>query len=189
LTEALVVDAATAIPGFVGCETSVAAGGGRMTRPCRPGWVRMDLPRHATQLQAVYDTVCDAGGLKDLITLLVWYATEGHVNARNGGIVVTQANRGELERVRDAYQRVTTGGGSIDAGAKTDSAWRLYLGSQVMAALARHHCGEHSPNKRLPNFLFDLPREFLQHAFDEFLRTDGSRKLRPSARVSAGYRD
>jgi len=189
LTDALVVDAATAIPGFVGCETSIAAGGGRMTRPCRPGWVRLDLPRHATEIQAVYDTVCDAAALKDLITLLVWYATEGHVNGRNGGIVISQADRDELERVRGAYQRITSGGGSIDAGATTDSAWRLYLSSQAMAVLAKHHCGEHSPNKRLPNFLFDLPREFLQHAFDELMRTDGTRKLSRSAAVSQRYRD
>ena len=114
---------------------------------------------------------------KDLITVLVWYATEGHVNGRNGGIVITQANRDELERVRAAYARITTGKGSIDAGAKTDSAWRLYLGSQAIARLVTHHCGELSRNKRLPDFLFRLPTAYLQHAFDELMRTDGSRKL------------
>jgi serine protein kinase len=186
---ALEVNTASAIPGFVGHETSIASGGGRMTRPCRPGWVRLDLPRHATEIRAVYDTARDAAALKDLITLLVWYATEGHVNGRNGGIVISQANRDELERVRGAYTRVTSGGGSIDAGAKTDSAWRLYLGSQAMAAFVRHHCGEHSPNKRLPDFLFDLPQEFLQHAFDELMRTDGTRKLSASTKTSKAYRD
>src|SRR5439155_16264608 len=113
----------------------------------------------------------------DLITVLVWYATEGHINGRNGGIVITQADRDELERVRAAYARITTGKGSIDFGAKTDSAWRLYLGSQAIAKVVRHHCGEHSVNKRLPDFLFRLPEAYLQHTFDELMRTDGSRRL------------
>ena len=137
-----------------------------MTRPCRPGWGRLDLPRHATEVQAIYDVAADAASLRDLITVLVWYATEGHVNGRNGGIVISQANRDELERVRAAYARITTGKGSIDFGAKTDSAWRLYLGSQAIARVAMHHCGELSAHKRLPDFLFRLPDAYLQHAFD-----------------------
>ncbi len=124
--------------------------------------------------------------------MLVWFATEGHVNGRNGGVVITQADRDELERVRAAYARITTGTGSIDAGAKTDSAWRLYLGSQAIVRLCVHHCGELSVNKRLPDFLFRLPTAYLQHAFDELMRTDGSRKMwrrclkTPPRRIIAG---
>jgi serine protein kinase len=177
LGQRLAVDVVEAIPGFVREEARAVAGGGVMTRPCRPGWARLDLPRHATEIRAVYDVEQDGLALKDLITVLVWYATEGHCNGRNGGIVITQADRDELERVRAAYGRISSAEGSIDAGAKTDSCWRLYLGSQAIATLVRHHCGEHSVNKRLPDFLFQLPREFLQHAFDELMRTDGTRKV------------
>src|SRR5207253_6906455 len=125
----------------------------------------------------------------DLITVLVWYATEGHINGRNGGIVISQANPDELERVRAAYGRITTAKGSIDAGAKTDSVWRLYLSSQAIAQVVGHHCGEHSVNKRLPDFLFRLPPEFLQHALDELMRTDGTRTLGPELKAasSAAY--
>jgi serine protein kinase len=188
---AVTVDALAAIPGFVRSEVRMVAGGGRMTRPCRPGWARLDLPRHATEIQAAYDLPRDEQALKDLITVLVWYATEGHVNGRNGGIVITQANRAELERVRAAYGRITSGRGSIDAGARTDSAWRLYLGCEAIARVARHHCGEHSPNKRLPDFLFNLSSPFLRHAFNELMRTDGTRRLHgPVSRAaSAAYRE
>ncbi len=172
-----VVDLVDGVAGFVREEALVTATGGKMTRPCREGWARLNLPRHATQVRAVYDPLVDVEPLQDLITVLVWYATEGHLNARNGGIVITQANRDELERVRAAYARITTGKGSIDSGAKTDSAWRLYLGSQAIALLAEHHCGKLSVNKRLPDFLFRLPSHYLQHAFDELMRTDGSRRL------------
>jgi serine protein kinase len=187
-TAAGVIDALRQVPGFVGTEVRLAAGGGRLTRPCRPGWARLDRPRHATEVRALYDTASDADALGDLITVLVWYATEGHVNGRNGGIVISQADPIELERVRAAYARVTSGVGSIDAGARTDSAWRLYLGSEAIATVARHLCGEHSQNKRLPDFLFDLPRPFLAHAFDELMRTDGTRRLTSRNAVSEAYR-
>jgi serine protein kinase len=172
-----VIDVLEGVAGFVRDRVRVTAAGGKMTRPCHEGWARLDLPRHATAIQAVYDPIVDVRPLNDLITVLIWYATEGHVNGRNGGVVISQANRDELERVRAAYARITTGKGSIDAGAKTDSAWRLYLGSQAIAKLCQHHCGELSVNKRLPDFLFRLPSAYLQHAFDELMRTDGSRKL------------
>ena len=180
-----VIDVLAGVAGFVRDEVGVTAVGGRMTRPCEPGWARLDLPRHSTAVRAVYDPIVDVEPLKDLITVLVWYATEGHVNGRNGGIVITQANPAELERVRAAYARITTGTGSIDAGAKTDSAWRLYCGSQAIARVVEHHCGRLSPNKRLPDFLFSLPTAYLQHAFDELMRTDGSRKLSTELNATA----
>jgi serine protein kinase len=180
------IDVVAGIPGFVRDEALVTTAGGVMTRPPRAGWARLGLPRHATEVRAIYDPVTDSEALKDLITLLVWYATEGHINGRNGGLVITQANPAELERVRRAYANVTTGEGSIDAGAKTDSCWRLYCGSQAVAALAEHHCGRGSANKRLPDFLFSLPRPFLQHAFDELMRTDGTRTVPPSTAGKSG---
>ncbi len=172
-----VIDVIEGIDGFVRDEVKVTATGGKMTKPCAAGWARLGLPRHATAVRAVYDPVCDVEPLKDLITVLVWYATEGHGNDRNGGIVISQADRAELERVQAAYQRISTAKGSIDFGTETDSAWRLYLGSDAIARVAKHHCGEHAAQKRLPDFLFRLPRPYLQHAFDELMRTDGSRKL------------
>src|SRR5439155_1334910 len=81
--------------------------------------------------------------------------------------------------------------GSIDAGSKLDSAWRLYLGSQAIAKLCEHHCGRLSVNKRLPDFLSRLPTAYLRHAFDELMRTDGSRKLSRllDETASDGYRE
>src|SRR5439155_23257063 len=110
---ALFIDVAGAIPGFVTCETRIAAGGGPMTRPSRPGWARLGLPRHATETQSIYDVATDGAALKDLITVLVWYATEGHVNGRNGG------------------------------------------------SFAEAVCGTEPTTRRLPDFIFNLPPEFL----------------------------
>ena len=103
-----VVDIVGDLAGFVRDEVHVTAAGGPMTHPCQPGWARLALPRHATAIRAVYDPICDTEPLKDLLTVLIWYATEGHVNGRNGGIVISQADRDELERVRAAYARIST---------------------------------------------------------------------------------
>ena len=186
-----ILDLAAEVEALVGPEVREVIGGGPMTRPAQPGWARLALPRHATQVRAVYEATVDTEALKDLITVLVWYATEGHLNGRNGGLVISHADPEELERVRLAYTRITTGRGYIDKGAKTDSAWRLYLGSEAIAALARHYCGEHARNKRLPDFIFWLPAEFQQHAFEELMRTDGSRSLsrRLAAVASDEYRE
>ena len=150
----------------------------RDDRPCRAGWARLDLPRHATAGPAVYDPIVECEPLKDLITVLVWYATEGHVNGRNGGVVITPGQprrtgaraRTPMPASPRARARSTPGprpirpGGSISA-------------RRPSRRLCQHHCGELSANKRLPDFLFRLPTAYLQHAFDELMRTDGSRKL------------
>ncbi len=178
------IDICAGVPGFVCEEVARTAAGGVMTRCCAAGWARLDLPRHATAIQAHYDPVVDVEPLKDLLTVLIWYATEGHVNGQKG-IVISQADPAELERVRAAYTRISTGNGSIDAGAKTDSAHRLYLSSAAIGKLAVHHCGRHSVNKRLPDFLFQLPSAYLQHAFDELMKTDGTRKMPEALRATS----
>src|SRR5207249_8275214 len=62
---------------------------------------------------------------------------------------------------------------------------------QAIARVATHHCGEGSINKRLPDFLFRLPTEFQKHAFDELMRTDGTRRLNQAldAVASPEYRE
>lgn len=177
------IDVSRGLDGLLDHTAKATTQGGVITKPCDDGWVRLDKPRFATAIKAQYDIINDADALRDLITVLVWYATEGHVNGTNGGIVITQNDRDQLERVRQAYERITTAKGVIDIGAKTDNAWRLYLGSEIIALLATHHCGELSRDKRLPDFLFELPAPFLKHALDELIITDGSRKLSESIEV------
>src|SRR5207302_58768 len=50
-----VVDVVDGVAGFVREAARVTATGGKLTRPCREGWARLDLPRHATAVRAVYD--------------------------------------------------------------------------------------------------------------------------------------
>ncbi|KGQ23116.2 serine/threonine protein kinase [Thermus filiformis] len=173
-----VVDVAEGVPGFATEEElALALGTRRLTRSVPPGYARLSLPRHATAVKARYHLPEEGEELKALLTVLVWYATEGHSNARNGGIVLSSANREELERVKAAYERVTDAKGYIHSGSKWDSAWRLYLGAEAIRVLAEHHCGKGAAHKRLPDFLFVLPRPYLEHAWEELLKTDGSRAL------------
>ena len=50
--EATAIDALELIPGFVRSEVRAVVGGGRMTRPSRPGWV----PRHFRHAVLTYRT-------------------------------------------------------------------------------------------------------------------------------------
>jgi serine protein kinase len=169
-------DVTAGVEGFIRHDALVLADGGPIIRPPREGWARLDRPRSSTAVRTEYHPLRDHDTLRDLITVLVWYATEGHRNG-GAGVVISQNDPTELERVRQAAQNISTAGGSIDEGAKTDNVWRLTLGSEAMGRLLEHHCGRHSINKRLPDFLFRLPEPFLRHAFNELMRTDGSRKL------------
>jgi serine protein kinase len=153
--------------------------------------VRLNKPRFATQVQSRYPLE-DPQPINDLLTVTAWYLTEGHVNRRNGGVVISQANRDELERVGSAYQRITTGKGSIDFGAKSDSAWRLYLGSDIIRVMLEHYCGgSGASQKRIPDFAFQLTHEHQTHLLNELIKTDGSRAIQPeiAALSSDHYRE
>jgi serine protein kinase len=168
------IDIAEGIEGFVREKVAATSFLGPVSRSCRPGYARLLASRDATEVRAVYDPITDEAALRDLLTVLVRYATDGRGNGQNGGVVISGAKREDLERVRAAYARIAWAEGSSDAGAQVDSAGRLHLGSEAFSALARHHCGERAAQKRLPDFLFRLPRPLLQHAFDEIVRTRGS---------------
>jgi serine protein kinase len=185
-----VIDVTEGIPEFINAEAlAPALAERRFTRDVPQGYSRLALPRHATALKAVYYLPRDEEDLKALLTVLIWYATEGHGNARNGGIVISSANVDELERVKAAYERITDGRGYIHPGSKRDSAWRLYLSAEAIRILAEHHTGKGALKKRLPDFLFSLPRAYLEHAWNELLKTDGSRALsKEQQKGSESYR-
>ncbi len=151
------------------------------------GWARLALPRYATQVKIRYRLPQDERDLHALLSLIAWYVAEGHVNGDNGGVVISCADPEQLERLREAYQRITTGKGYIDRGAKTDSAWRLYLGSEAIKELLVTLCGKGAAHKRLPDFVFNLPRPYLEHLWDELIAADGSRKFRSSPFASEDY--
>ena len=173
------------IKGLVDHTCALTSSGGKLTKPCPQGWVRLDLPRHATAIKAEYDVINEPQAVRDLLTLLAWYTTEGHLNSHNGGIVISQDDRTELERVQAAYERITTAKGVIDKGAKTDKTWRLYLGAEIMERVIEPLCGKHSVNKRLPDFVFSLPKPYLQHTLDELIKGDGTRSIQDEIRQTA----
>ncbi len=163
------IDVAEGVEGLAREAVAVApAGGARPARAGRSGRARHGLARDASGVRTVYDPIAGEAALRDLITALVWYAANGRVSERRGEIAIAAADRDELERVRAAFARIASAAASIGAGAP---AWRLRVESPAMAAIAAHHCGGGRPaEKRLPDFLFRLPRAFLEHAFQELAR-------------------
>ena len=58
-------------------------------------------------------------------------------------------------------------------------AHRLNVSSALAHRLFTYYCGEHSDNKKMPNFIFSLPEEFREFFLDELILGDGSRYLHP----------
>ncbi len=151
----------------------------------QPGWARLDQPHEATAVRAIYDPASDAEALKDLLTVLAWYATRGHLS--EAGVLISQAERNELARVQAAYARISTAHhGSSGEGDLTGNT-EITLAATAFARLAAHHCGQDTLSKRLPDFLFGLSHEFIQHTFTELLRADGMHPPIAPA-TSASYR-
>ena len=142
------------------------------TKPVPYSHVRPKKPRFHHSILSQYEA--NSQEMKSLLTLLVWYATEGHCS--ENGIVISQANRESLERVQAAVQSISQAEGCIGEGSKNDSAYRLELNSNIMQIVCEKLCGKLSENKRLPDFIFQLPKECVEHIFDELMRTDGTTK-------------
>ncbi len=153
------------------------------------GWARFALTRYATQVKIRYRLPHDADDLNALLSLIAWYVAEGHVNSDNGGIVISCTDPEQLERLRVAYQRITTGKGYIDREAKTESPWRLHLGSEAIKELLVTLCGKGVDHKRLPDFVFNLPKAQLEHLWNELMASGGSHKFSGDGRVSEEYQN
>lgn len=148
--------------------------------------IRSVQNRAATLILNEYE---DPIKIKNLITFLIWYATEGHIG--DGQVVISQADKDELKRVQIATSNLSIGDkllGHISDGSDTDSCYRLIFGNRILVDLAEQLCGKLSENKKLPDFIFDLSKEYKEHAFAELMKTDGSTKVLESMKCSEEYK-
>jgi len=109
---------------------------------------------------------------KDIVALLCWYATEGHVS--NEHAIISQANLETLFSLKKRAERVSSAIGSVfDRSDEEDHTSRLHLSARVWREILEHNCGRYSENKRLPDFVFNLPRELREFALRELIKGDG----------------
>lgn len=145
------------------------------TKKVQENHIRPKMPRFHHSILSKYKT--NSQEMKSLLMLLVWYLTEGHTS--ENGVVISQASVNSLQRVQTAVHLISEAEGCITNGSKKDSAYRLELNSKILQILCENLCGKLSQNKRLPDFVFQLPESCLQYIFDELMKTDGSTKCKP----------
>ncbi|MBA3471386.1 MAG: serine/threonine protein kinase [Herpetosiphonaceae bacterium] len=105
-------------------------------------------------IRAEYHLLRDEAALKDVISLLLWSSADP---------VAAQA-----ERLQAAFTQL------VDAELTDHFApEQLVFDSPAMKALAAAHCGSDALEAKIPDFIFGLPRTFLEHAYAELQHVAG----------------
>ncbi|MBI5299343.1 MAG: serine/threonine protein kinase [Deltaproteobacteria bacterium] len=139
--------------------------------------------------------------LFSLLKVFAWYITEGHTrNSRRvdrdlsytNGIVLSQKDPKILEDLSLAFSRIYTGSVKFqEMDVEKHGAHRLNVSSTLAYQLFSHYCGEHSENKKIPEFIVALPEEFREFFLKELICGDGSRYMHENiaAVATEDYKD
>ena len=111
--------------------------------------------------------------LKNLLKVICWFVTEGHVN--NQHAIISQQGVDELKLIKKASESISSCVGSLyDRSDKDDKTSRLHLSSRVWRRTLEFLCGKYSQNKKLPDFIFSLAPEYREFILRELVSGDGS---------------
>lgn len=139
--------------------------------------------------------------IKDLLKVCAWYISEGCLSQNNKKrswkVIISNNNRNELLEVAGAFQRISEsksnlskyGGkrinkksrGKIINVVRTSS---LELCSKQLYYFVKTNCGHYSINKKIPNFIFNLNREYKEYFFNELMKGDGCIKKQSYTTIS-----
>lgn len=121
---------------------------------------------------------------KDVLRVFCWFATEGHANEQHA--IISQNNLETLKIIATSAENISTTKASIhDRSETTDKTSRLHLSARVWRDILSHNCGKYSQNKRLPDFICNLPKELRIFVLEELCKGDG--QLKPSFKSSLQY--
>ncbi len=159
----------------------------------RNGWLYAERThKHDSQsgnaaFRAVYD-VTNEKDVKALLKVMAWYAAEGHSvytdrpgreDSHRAGIVISNADKAELDDLRGAIDRVYTGKIYFqEMDLEKHGAHRLSINSLLAEKVLGDLCGRGAANKTFPDFVFALPSALRRYFLDELVRGDGSRKIK-----------
>ena len=123
--------------------------------------------KKVTMAGRVYSTEKE---IEALAILCAYYATEGTLATGVGGAVVIYGDHyAGVRAVCDTLQLPTSVW--MD---KRNNVLRIAVGGgQPLRAYMEQHCGKLSPNKKLPNWVTELPTEQLQKIWKLLVETDG----------------
>lgn len=124
---------------------------------------------------------CDSQESYDILKVLAWFITEGHVNEAHA--IISQNSVESLKNIKHAVEKISSTTASLqDRSDKPDKTSRLHLSAKVWRDILEINCGKHAENKRLPNFVFNLPKKMKKYLINEMIDGDGSRNcVHPSS--------
>lgn len=117
--------------------------------------------------------------VKNILKIIAWYITEGHVSDktksdRSCDITISQNNIDILENLMVSASKLTTTKLYLqDRSEKEDQTSRLRFPSTIWKEIMELNCGRYSKNKKIPDFVFNLPIEFKKYFIDELVKGDG----------------
>jgi len=128
------------------------------------------------KVKVKYDIFNEREEVLDILRVLAWYITEGHMNSEH--CIISQQNIEELYKIKESVERIGTSVASIqDRRDSEDKTSRIHISSRVWKEIIENMCGKYSTGKKIPDFIYNLPKEFVSFFLDEMIKGDGSKKF------------
>ncbi|MFA5048788.1 MAG: LAGLIDADG family homing endonuclease [Patescibacteria group bacterium] len=122
-------------------------------------------------LKSEYRT--ESKDLRDLLKVMAWFITEGHVNESHA--IISQNNIDVLQDIKISAESISSSKGSLqNRSDKLDGTSRLHLSTRVWREILEYNCCKYSENKRIPDFIFNLSRQDIEYFFYEMVKGDGT---------------
>lgn len=122
------------------------------------------------KVRGYYNLERNRQDVMDLLTVLSSYLRRGHVNSSH--CIISQNDLTGLNLVKNSAENISTSNVSIQERSSSGEVSRLHLSSKIWKDLIELNCCKNSAEKVIPDFIVNLPEEFLQHFFNGLMRED-----------------
>jgi hypothetical protein len=112
--------------------------------------------------------------LRDLCELIAWYVTEG--SASEKCVIISQSEKVNPENHKRILRLLERLGLRFGVYSRKD----IEVNSKELANYLSKTCGVGSKNKRIPEFIKELPKEYLELVFEVLILGDGWERTRGS---------
>lgn len=127
-------------------------------------------------LRVTLDKEYNGERLKALLRLLAAYISEGNTayNKANGSycVVINNSDKNWLKSLAEDYKLISNGSFSITK--RKNGVYQLELRSKEFYQMCTELCGKSVPEKRLPEFIYGLDREYQMLFWETLLKGDGT---------------
>jgi len=121
----------------------------------------------------------------DFLEFVGWYVSEGHTMSTSYA-VITQSPKRHLAQVRSVARRMEGRGCFVREATLSNGCQQVMIGDYSLVKWLKEEIGEGASNKKLPQWILNLPKSQLRTLFDAMMLGDGSVDTR-EGRTSKSY--